>query len=162
MRRIPLILAVAVLLAGALAGAAVAQSDAGAAAQTDDGDDLYESLEEMVPTYNENADSLDLGPVNLAGTSNIYIQDGSSEVTYSVTMDRQNRITDLDDSRSEDARRKITTDRETVEELVAADNPAAAFRNAVANDDIVITGEAGKPVERVKWTVINAFKGFFI
>jgi len=162
MRRIPLILVVAVLLAGALAGVAVAQSDDGAAAQAADGDGLYESLEEMVPTYNENADSLDLGPVNLAGTSNIYIQDGSSEVTYSVTMDRQNRITDLDDSRSEDARRKITTDRETVEELVAADNPAAAFRNAVANDDIVITGEAGKPVERVKWTVINAFKGFFI
>ncbi|MFC7325336.1 hypothetical protein ACFQMF_12185 [Halorubrum rutilum] len=161
MRRIPLILAVAVLLAGALAGVAVAQSDGGAA-QTGDGDDLYESLEEMVPAYNENADSVDLGPVNLAGTSNIYIQDGSSEVTYSITMDRQNRITDLDDSRSEDAVRRITTDRETVEELVAADNPAAAFRNAVADDEIVISGETGNPVERVKWTVINAVKGFFI
>ena len=162
MRRIPLILAVAVLLAGALAGVAVAQSDDGAVPQTNGGDDLYESLEEMVPAYNENADSVDLGPVNLAGTSNIYIQDGSSEVTYSITMDRQNRITDLDDSHSEDAVRKITTDRETIEAVVAADNPAAAFRNAVANDDIVITGEAGKPVERVKWTVINAVKGFFI
>lgn len=154
MTRVSLILTVAVLLVSALAGGAVAQSD--------DGDDLYESLEEMVPAYNANADAVDLGPVNLAGTTNIYIEDGGSEVTYSVTMDDRNRITDLDDSRSEDAVRKITTDRATIEEIAAADNPAAAFRNAVANDDIVISGEDGQILEGVKWAVINVFKGFFI
>ncbi|EMA67779.1 hypothetical protein C461_08629 [Halorubrum aidingense JCM 13560] len=154
MTRISLILTVAVLLVSALAGGAVAQSD--------DGDDLYESLEEMVPAYNANADAVDLGPVNLAGTTNIYIEDGGSEVTYSVTMDDRNRITDLDDSRSEDAVRKITTDRATIEEIAAADNPAAAFRNAVANDDIVISGEDGQILEGIKWAVINVFKGFFI
>jgi hypothetical protein len=154
MTRISLILTVAVLLVSALAG--------GAVAQTDSGDDLYESLEEMVPAYNANADAVDLGPVNLAGTTNIYIQDGASEVTYSVTMDDRNRITDLDDSRSEDAVRKITTDRATLEAITAADNPAAAFRDAVANDDIVISGEDGQILEGIKWAVINAFKGFFI
>jgi len=153
--RIPLIIAVAVLLVTAATGSAVAQSS---------GDDagLYESLEDMVPVYNENADSVDLGPVSLAGTSNIYIQDGDSTITYSLTMDDQNRITDLSDSVDDDAKRKITTDRATIEELTTANNPAVAFRNAVANDDIVITGESGQTVERVKWAVINAFKGFFI
>jgi len=147
---------VAVLVVSAVAGSGAAQSDAPADA------DLYESLEEMVPVYNENAESLDLGPVNLAGTSNVYIQDGNSTVTYSVTMDSQNRITELDNGTSPDANRRISTDRETIEEVSSADNPAAAFRTAVANDEIVITGEDGHVIEQAKWTVVNALKGFFI
>ena len=143
------------LLVNAAAGGAVAQSDSGDA-------DLYESLEDMVPLYNENADSVNLGPVSIAGTNNIYIDDGDSVVTYSLVINDQNRITALNDSPSEDAKRKITTDRATIEELTTASNPALAFRDAVANDDIVITGEDGQVIERVKWTVINAFKGFFI
>jgi hypothetical protein len=153
--RIPLIVTVVVLLVSAMGGSAVAQSDS-----SDTG--LYESLEEMVPAYNENADSVNLGPISLAGTSNIYIQDGDSVITYSLTMDDQNHITALEDSSSEDAKRKITTDRSTIEDLTTANNPAAAFRNAVANDDIVITGEDGQTIEKIKWTVINVFKGFFI
>ena len=154
MTRISLIFVAAILLVSALAG--------GAVAQTDDGDDLYESLEEMVPAYNANADAVDLGPINLAGTTNVYIQDGDSEVVYSLTMDDQNRITALEDSRSEDAVRKITTDRATLAGIAAADNPAAAFRDAVANDDIVISGEDGQVIEGIKWGVINLFKGFFL
>ena len=153
--RIIQVLVVVGMLVGAATGGAVAQSASGDA-------DLYESLEEMVPVYNENADSVDLGPVSIAGTNNIYIDDGDSVVTYSLVIDGQNRITALNDSPSEDAKRKITTDRATVEELTTASNPALAFRDAVANDDIVITGEDGQTVEKVKWAVINAFKGFFI
>ena len=154
MTRISLVLAVAVLLVSALAGGAVAQAD--------DGDDLYESLEEMVPAYNENADAVDLGPITLAGTSNVYIQDGDSVVVYSLTMDDENRITALEESASEDAVRKITTDRATLTDIAAAENPASAFRDAVANDDIVISGEDGQLVEGIKWGVINLFKGFFL
>ena len=153
--RIPLMVIVAVLLVGAMTGSAVAQSGA-------DDAGLYDSLEEMVPLYNDNADSVDLGPISLAGTSNIYIEDGESVVTYSIVMDTDNRITALNDAPSEVAKRKITTDRATIEDLATANNPAAAFRDAVANDDIVITGEDGQTVERIKWAVINAFKGFFI
>ena len=153
--RIPVVLVVVVLAIGAVTGGAVAQSSG-------DDADLYESLEEMVPAYNENADSVNLGPVSIAGTSNIYIEDGDSVVTYSMTIDDRNRITDLSESPDDDAVRKITTDRETIERLTAADNPARAFRDAVANDDIVITGEDGQTVERIKWAVINAFKGFFL
>lgn len=151
-----LVLAVAAVLAvSAVTGGVAAQSDGG------DGD-LYESMEEMVPVYNENADSIDLGPVNLAGTSNVYIQDGDSTTTLSITMDGQNRITELNDSTSPDAKRKITTDRETIEEITSADNPAAAFRTAVKNDEIVISGEDGHVVEQVKWLVVNAIKGIFL
>jgi ABC-type glycerol-3-phosphate transport system substrate-binding protein len=153
MKRVSLILAVAVLLASAVAGGAVAQSD---------GDDLYETLEEMVPAYNANADAVDFGPVSLAGTTNVYVRDGDTERTYSITMDDRNRITALDDSRSDDAVRKITTDRATLDGIAAADNPAAAFRTAVANDDIVISGEDGQFVEGIKWAVINFFKGFVL
>ncbi|TKX78930.1 hypothetical protein EXE53_18575 [Halorubrum sp. SD626R] len=153
--RIPVVLVVVVLAIGAVTGGAVAQSSG-------DDADLYESLEEMVPAYNENADSVNLGPVSIAGTSNIYIEDGDSVVTYSMTIDDRYRITDLSESADDDAVRKITTDRETIERLTAADNPARAFRDAVANDDIVITGEDGQTVERIKWAVINAFKGFFL
>jgi len=149
------LLVVVGLLVSAAAGGAVAQSDSSDA-------DLYESLEDMVPLYNENADNVNLGPVSIAGTNNIYIDDGNSVVTYSLVINDQNRITALNDSPSEDAKRKITTDRATIEELTTASNPALAFRDAVANDDIVITGEDGQIVERVKWAVINAFKGFFI
>jgi hypothetical protein len=151
--RVPFVLAVALLILVAATGGAVAQSS---------GDDLYESVEEMVPAYNDNADSINLGPINLAGTSNIYIADGDSTVTYAVTMDDRNRITGLSESRNDDAVRKITTDRETIQGIVGADNPARAFRDAVANDDIVISGENGQPIEQIKWAVINAFKGFFL
>ncbi|ELZ48470.1 hypothetical protein C464_07215 [Halorubrum coriense DSM 10284] len=145
---------VAVLLVSALAGGAVAQSDGG--------DDLFRSLEEMVPAYNENADAVDLGPINLAGTTNVYVRDGDAERAYSITMDEQNRITALDDGRSDDAVRKITTDRSTLDGIAAAENPAAAFRTAVANDDIAISGEGGRLLEGVKWAIINRLKGFFL
>ncbi|TKX86984.1 hypothetical protein EXE43_05430 [Halorubrum sp. SS5] len=149
----PFVLAVALLALVAATGGAVAQSS---------GDDLYESLEEMVPTYNDNVDGINLGPINLAGTSNIYVEDGDSTVTYAVTMDDRNRITGLSESPSDDAVRKITTDRETIRGIVDADDPATAFRDAVANDDIAISGESGQPIEQLKWAVINAFKGSFL
>ena len=141
------------LLVSAATGGAVAQSD---------GDDLFGSLEEMVPTYNDNVENVDLGPVNLAGASNVSIQDGDSEIVYSLTMDEQNRITALDDAPNEDAVRRITTDRATLTGIVESDNPAAAFRDAVANDDIVITGESGHVLEQVKWAVVNALKGLLL
>lgn len=146
---------VALLLTTALTGTAVAQTETSS-------DSLYQDLENMVPTYNENIDDVDLGPVNLAGASNIYIQDGDSVVTYSVTMDSQNHITDLSDSPDENAVRKITTDRATLERIVAADNPAAAFRDALVDDDIVITGENGQILEGLKWMVINALKPYLL
>lgn len=134
----------------------------GAVAQAESDDEPFASLEEMVPTYNANIGNVSLGPVSLGGTSNIYIEDGATTHTYSVTMDKQNRITNLADTPDEDAVRRITTDAATLDTITSATNPAAAFRTAVTNDDIVITGEKGKPLEQLKWGVVNALKGFLL
>lgn len=153
--RISQLMVVLVVLVSVVSGSVVAQSD------NADGD-LYQSLEDMVPVYNENADSVNLGPISLAGANNLYIQDGDSVIIYSLVMDKENRITALTDSPDADAKRKITTDRATIDRLTSADNPAVSFRNAVANDDIVITGEDGQIIEKFKWVVLNLFKGFFL
>lgn len=158
--RVSALFVACLLLVSPLAGGALAQSQEDSA--DDEEDDLFTSLESMVPVYNENADSVDLGPVNLAGTSNVYIEDNGSVRAYAVTMNADNEITNLSRGHSDDAVRKITTDRDTIERIASADDPAAAFRDAVAEDDIVIAGERGHPVESVKWAVVNVLKGLFL
>lgn len=149
----------------ALALLLVFSSVGGVAAQSDNpewGQELFEEVEGMVGTYNDNIDSVDLGPVSLAGTTNIYVNDGSEQATYAVTMDADNHIENLQQGTDDAAKRKITTDRATLQNIANSPTPAAAFRNAVANDDIVITGENGQIIEQVKWTVLNVLKGFLL
>jgi hypothetical protein len=126
------------------------------------GVDLFESMESMVDDYNAHADSVDLGPVSLAGATNVYVTDGDEQATYTIYMDSDHRITDLQQGTDPDAARKMTTSRATIDRIASADNPAAAFRSAVESDDIVINGESGEVVEQIKWTVINVLKGFFL
>ena len=154
MTRVSLAFVVAALLASAPAG--------GAAAQTDDGDDPYGPFEEAVPACNANADAVDPGPINPAGTTTASVQDGDAEAVYSLTVDGQNRIIALEDGRSGDAVRQRTTDRATPVGIAAADNPAAAFRDAAANGDIVVGGEDGRVIEGVNWGAINRFKQRFV
>lgn len=148
------------------------------AAQSDDPDwaaELETTVDEMIPAYNERAGDVDLGPFSLAGTTNVYVYDDDSDgdgvpdgteddglATFHITMDGDNKITAFERGTSDDAARKLTTDRATLERIAAADNPAAAFRSAVGNDDIVISGESGHFVEGLKWTVVNLFKGLFL
>jgi len=159
-------LAVVVVLLTSSAGSVAAQSD-----DPEWAAELEATVDEMLPTYNEHAGDLDLGPLSIAGTTNVYVHDDADSdgdgisdgtATFHITMDRQNRITAFDRGTSDDATRKLTTDRATLEGIAAADNPAAAFRSAVANDDIVISGEDGHFVEGLKWTVVNVFKGLFL
>lgn len=154
-------LAVVVLLLSSSAGSVAAQSD-----DPEWAAELETAVDEMLPAYNEHAGDLDLGPLSLAGTTNVYVNDPDSDgdglATFHITMDSDNRITAFERGTSDDATRKLTTDRATLERIAAADNPAAAFRSAVANDDIVITGEDGHFVEGLKWTIVNAFKGLFL
>ena len=155
----------------------VVSSSVGAVAAQETGDpdwadDLETTVNEMLPAYNERAGDINLGPISLAGTTNVYVHDADSDgdgiddggdtATFRITMDSQNRITAFERGTSDDAARKLTTDRATLERIATADNPAAAFRTAVANDDIVISGESGHFVESLKWTILNAFKGLFL
>lgn len=152
--RIALVLAIAVLLVGVLPTATVAQSDGD--------EETFEQLESMVEPYNENVGDADMGPLNLAGTNNLYIEDGDSTLTYTIVVNDDNRITAVEDSGSDDAVRKITTDRATYDAVTSADDPAAAFRDAVADDEIRISGEDGELIEGLKWAVINVLKGFLL
>lgn len=160
--RIAVGLALVTLLA-AVAPGALAQtgSDADAPPWSDE---AYETVSEMVPKYNERVSEIDLG---IAGDqladrrANVYIEDGDQTAVYSFYMDEQNRIQDLQRGAHPDAQLKITTTRDLLEAVASADDPAAAFREAVRNDEIRIAGERGHPVEQVKWTVVNAAKGLF-
>ncbi|WP_233203874.1 hypothetical protein [Halegenticoccus soli] len=116
----------------------------------------------MVGLYNANVASADLG---VAGEQladrrvNLYVRGSGGTAAYSFYVDEDNRISDLRDGRHPDADLKMTTDRATVRGIAGADDPSAAFRRAVARGDVVVGGERGRIVERVKWTVINAAKG---
>ena len=156
--RIPVatVAVVAMLLLSSV-GSVAAQSS-----QPDWAGDLETAVDEMIPAYNERAGDVDLGPFSLAGTTNVYVHDGNVTATYHITMDGDNRITAFEAGTSDDAARKLTTDRATLERIANASNPAGAFRTAIAEDDIVITGESGHVVEGLKWTVVNALKGLFL
>jgi hypothetical protein len=139
----------------------------GAFAQSDPAweGEVYEAVSEMVPTYNERVSEVDLG---IAGDQladrrvNVYVEDGDATAVYSFRTDADNRIEDFRRGAHPDARLRVTTSRATVVGVARADNPAAAFRAAVAGGDIVVTGERGHPVEQVKWTVINALRSVFL
>ena len=153
--------AAVVVVAGAASGVGVAQ-------QADDdawADTLYERLSGQVDTFNENVDDADLGVAGdqLAGHwVNLYVSDGNSTVVVSFYMDENNHISDVQRGAHPDATLKMTTDRETVESVLAAERPASAFRQAVVDGEVVIGGEQGKVVQQAKWTVINAVKGLFL
>jgi hypothetical protein len=128
----------------------------GVAAQSNNpewGQELYEQVEGMQDQYNANADQVDLGPVNLAGTMNVYVNDGDEQATYSFTMNEDNEITSMQQGLDPTAPRKITTTRATLERIANSDNPAAAFRSAVLSGEIDITGEDGELIETIKWEV---------
>lgn len=162
-------LAVVVTLLVSSVGSVAAQS-----ANPDWAAELETTVDEMIPAYNERAGDVNLGPFSLSGTTNVYVYDDDSDgdgvddgtedrtATFHITMDGDNRITAFETGTSDDAARKLTTDRATLERIANADNPAAAFRSAVANDDIVISGESGHFVEGLKWTVVNLFKGLLL
>lgn len=161
-------LAVAALLVSSSIGSVAAQ----ATGEPEWASELESNVNEMIPAYNERAGEINLGPLSLSGTTNVYVHDADSDgdgvsdgedlATFQITMDSQNRITNFERGTSDDAARKLTTDRATLEGIANANNPAAAFRNAIADDKIVISGEGGHFVESLKWTIVNAFKGLFL
>lgn len=146
----------AIVFAGGV-GSVSAQSSS-----PDWGDQLFVEMESMVGQYNAHAEHIDLGPVSLAGATNVYVVDGDEQATYTIYMDSDHRITDIQQGTDDDATRRMTVDRATIGDIASADNPAAAFRSAVESGAIVITGEDGHILERVTWVIVNALKGFFL
>ncbi|WP_338740148.1 hypothetical protein [Haloplanus salilacus] len=139
-------------------------------------DDLFGDLEEMQPRYNENVGDADMNFAQrqvynriTGNVVNVYLV--GTDVVYSFRMRSDGRITDLRQSRRDDADLKMRMTRDTAEDLATADNPVPPFVSATQNGEfvrrdgertvrgIVINGEDGKPVKQATWTVVNAVKG---
>jgi hypothetical protein len=169
--RIATALLVTVALAGGPLPAAAQSSD-----QPQWADDLFADLQDMQPRFNANVTETDMNFAErqvfnqLAGnTVNVYFV--GTDVVFSFRMRPDGTITDLRQSRRDDAGLKMQMTRDTAETLVAQSDPVPQFVDAVRNGEtvtrdgertvrgIVINGEDGKPVKQATWTVINTVKG---
>jgi hypothetical protein len=152
-----------------------------AAAQADQpqwADELFSDLQEMQPRYNANVSDAEMNFAQrqvynqLAGNAvNVYFV--NTDVVFSFYMRPDGTLTDLRQSRRDDAGLKMQMTRETAEDLVDRPNPVPQFVDAVQNGKVirrdgertvrgvVINGEDGKLVKQATWTVINTVKGFF-
>ncbi|MFB6250575.1 MAG: hypothetical protein ABEI27_02625 [Halobellus sp.] len=146
------------LLALLVITSGVATAQSGQSSQPDWADKAYDEFSGMVATYNESITQVDLG---IAGDQlsnervNLVVTDADGETaTFSFRMDNQLRMTELDQGPRSDATLRMSTDRETFNETLTADNPAAAFRDAVASGEIRFSGIGTG--NAIKWTVINS------
>jgi len=171
--RVGVALLVAVALVGG-AGSVAAQSSGQSADQPAWADDLFDDMERMQPQYNSNIGETDMSFAERqvydrirGNTVNVYIVE--TDVVFSFRMTGDGTITELEQSRNDDADLKMLMTRETAQSLADSDNPVPGFVQGVRNGErtdgtvegIVITGEDGKVVKQVTWGIINAAKGFF-
>jgi len=171
--RVAVALLVAVALVGG-AGSVAAQSGGQSADQPAWADDLFGDLEQMQSQYNSNVGEVDMSfPEERVydrirgNTVNVYIVE--TDVVFSFRMADDGTITELEQSRDDDAGLKMLMTRETAQSLATSEDPVSGFVQNVRNGErtdgtvegIVITGEDGKVVKQVTWGVINAVKGFF-
>ena len=137
-------------------GVATAQSD-----RPEWADEAYAEFGGMVAAYNESITGVDLG---IAGDQlanervNLVVTDADGDTaTFSFRMDSQLRMTQLSQEARSDATLRMSADRQTFNETLTADNPAVAFRDAVAGGDIRFSGIGTG--NAIKWTVINSVAG---
>lgn len=164
------ILALAVTIA--LVGGAVP-----ATAQTDQpawADELFTDLQDMQPRFNANITDAEMNFAErqvynqiTGNVVNVYFV--NTGVVFSFYMRPDGTITDLRQSRRDDASLKMLMTRGTAENLVDRDDPVPQFVDHVRNgrrtgdtvEGIVINGEDGKLIKQATWTVINTVKGLF-
>lgn len=155
----------------------VAAAGVPAAAQSDQpawADELFTDLQDMQPRFNSNVGDVEMNFAErqvynqLTGNVvNVYFV--NTDVAFSFYMRPDGTITDLRQSRRDDASLKMLMTRQTAENLVALDNPVPQFVDHVQNgrrtggtvEGIVVNGEDGKLVKQATWTVINTVKGLF-
>ena len=165
-------LAVALLVTLSLAAGATpvaAQNDQPAWA-----DELFTDLQDMQPRFNANITEAEMNFAErqvynqiTGNVVNVYFV--NTDVVFSFYMRPDGTITDLRQSRRDDASLKLLLTRDTAETLVDLDDPVPQFVEHVRNgqrtgngvEGIVINGEDGKPIKQATWTVINTVKGLF-
>ena len=89
---------------------------------------------------------------------NLFVDTEEGTASFSFRTDAENRVVAFERGDRDDATLRMETDRATVDRITGAESPVAAFRQAVADDDIRVHGLG--PVNAAKWTVLNGVKGF--
>jgi hypothetical protein len=150
-------LVLVVAAAGAVAGPATAQGD-----QPDWAVQMFEDMGPMVETYNANVDASDFGIMagQLQGENvNLVVDDpaNGTEASVSFTLDTDLRMQELELGTRDDATIQMSTDKATMDRIIASSGPSTEFKNAVVDDDITISGIG--TVSQVKWAVINVVGG---
>ncbi|WP_157573612.1 hypothetical protein [Haloplanus natans] len=166
-----IVVALLVTLSVATAGAPVAAQSGEQPAWADE---LFADLQDMQPRFNANVTDAEMNFAErqvfnqiTGNVVNVYFVD--TGVVFSFYMRPDGTITDLRQSRRDDASLKMLLTRETAENLVDLDDPVPQFVEHVRNgrrtgdtvEGIVINGEDGKPIKQATWTVINTVKGLF-
>jgi hypothetical protein len=151
--RVVVSLVLVVAAAGAVASPATAQSD-----QPDWAVQMFEDMGPMVETYNANVDASDFGIMagQLQGENvNLVVDDpaNGTEASVSFTLDTDLRMQELELGTRDDATIQMSTDKATMDRIIASSGPSTEFKNAVVDDDITISGIG--TVSQVKWAVIN-------
>jgi hypothetical protein len=155
--RVVVSLMLVVAAAGAVATPAVAQSD-----QPDWAVQMFEDMGPMVETYNANVDVSDFGFMagQLQGEKvDLVVDDpaNGTEASVSFTLDDDLRMQELAMGTRDDATIQMSTDKATMDRIIASATPATEFKNAVLDEDITISGIG--TVSQVKWAVINIVGG---
>ncbi len=151
------------------AGSALAAADGASDGGEVSSDDLtdVDKVRKMAASYNRHADEVNLGPATSQLTNNVvnlYVTDAEAgeTVVLSFRMGPDKNITHVAEGESPDANLKMETSMSTVEEIAEADNPAAAFRDAYATDEISIEPTSfgkGGVVKWTFWTAADQLKG---
>jgi hypothetical protein len=109
---------------------------------------MYDDFSDMVPKYNENADSLDLGLGNgLLENQRVTVRvtEGSATAFYWFTTDGGKRIVETGEGKHpEGATLVVKTSRQTLTSVASAENPVAAFREGVRDNEITFSGKTPK------------------
>ena len=108
-------------------------------------DSMYDDFSEMIPKYNENADSLELGLGNSLLENQrvtVRVTEGSATAFYWFTTDGDKRIIQSGEGKHPDGRTLVVkTSRRTLTSVATADNPVATFRDGVRTNKIKFSGK---------------------
>lgn len=151
--RVVLSIALVVAAIGAVATPVAAQSD-----QPGWAVEMFEDMQPMVETYNANVDADDFGILagQLRGENvNLVVDDpaNGTEASLSFTLDNELRMQEVELGTRDDATIRMSTDKATMDRIIASDAPETEFQSAVVDDDITISGIG--VVDSVKWMAVN-------
>lgn len=134
--KFPSALAVLFLVVGVAAGGAVAQADDPAWA-----DEVHADLERGAATHNAWVEREEPSFVGDRFAENEHVtltvsDEGDAAAVYSVHTDDEMRVTDVNRGPARDETMRAFASKPALEDVAQADNPAAAFGDAVASGDI--------------------------